>query len=86
MGTHVRKIELGAWTYGYFRVMELMAWTYCARAIAFFNDLPALLMVVGFAILMQGLRMISEYRDIRAAIEYDEAVANQAKKIKQERT
>lgn len=62
------KIELGRYTYGYYRVMELLAWTYCARAVAFFNDLPALLMVLGTLILFEAFRMWSERRDIKNAI------------------
>ena len=81
LGAIVRKITLGRYTYGYYRVMEMMAWAYCARAVGLFNDLPALLMLLGTLILFEGFRMFMEWRDIRAAIRYDEEVAEQAKKI-----
>lgn len=72
---------MGPWTYGYYRVMELLAWTYCARAIAFFNDLPALLIVFGFALAMQAFRMWSEQRDVLAAIATDEDEAAATKRL-----
>jgi hypothetical protein len=77
----VRKIEMGRFTYGYHRVMEMLAWSYCARAVITFNDLGPLLYVFVTLILFEAFRMLMEWRDIRNVIRDDEETASAKKKL-----
>lgn len=81
MGDQVRKIELGRFTFGYHRVMEMLAWSYCARAVAIFNDLGPLLFVFGVLILFEAFRMLMEWRDIRNIIRDEEETVSAKKQL-----
>jgi hypothetical protein len=78
----VMKIELGRYVFGYYRVMEILAWSYIVRAVVVFRDWQAL---VGMVLVLFGFelfRMLMEMRDSTASkVKEETRLANVSYKL-----